>query len=104
MPLSLADMQALPPYDPAADASGSSDPLGTLAVSERLAEMLLPGLTARMWRARLLTSTLARPPFLQRADPMCCRYCGDTLDDAPRGVDTCLRGTIDVEGSVEEEG
>ncbi len=55
MPLSLASMPTSPPYDPSADASGSSDPLGTLAGSERLAEVLLPGLTARMWRARLLT-------------------------------------------------
>src|SRR6516225_5000401 len=55
MPLSIANMPISPPYDPAADASGSSDPLGTLGGSERLAEVLLPGLTARMWRARLLT-------------------------------------------------
>jgi hypothetical protein len=48
-------MPTSPPYDPAADASGSSDPLGTLAGGERLAEVLLPGLTARIWRARLLT-------------------------------------------------
>jgi hypothetical protein len=48
-------MPISPPYDPAANASGSSDPLGTLGGSERLAEVLLPGLTARMWRARHLT-------------------------------------------------
>ncbi|HUY36465.1 MAG TPA: hypothetical protein VMV69_27255 [Pirellulales bacterium] len=48
-------MPSSPPYDPVADASGSSDPLGTMGGSERLAEVLLPGLTARMWRARLLT-------------------------------------------------
>ena len=45
------------PYDPAEDPPGSIDPLGTQAASERLAELLLPGLTARMWRARLLTVT-----------------------------------------------
>jgi hypothetical protein len=45
-------------YDPVADAAGSADPLGTLGGSERLAEVILPGLTARMWRARLLTFTV----------------------------------------------
>ncbi len=55
MPLSLAHLPTSPPYDPTADAGGSSDPLGTQAGSERLAEVLLPGFTARMWRARLLT-------------------------------------------------
>ena len=43
------------PYDPAEDPSGSVDPLGTAGGAEQLAEVLLPGLTARMWRARLLT-------------------------------------------------
>ncbi len=43
------------PYDPAEDPPGGVDPLGTLSGAESLAEVLLPGLTARMWRARLLT-------------------------------------------------
>lgn len=43
------------PYDPAEDPPGSVDPLGTVTGAEQLAEVLLPGLTARMWRARLLT-------------------------------------------------
>ena len=50
--------QCLPisaPYDPAEDPPGSIDPMGTVATGEQLAEVLLPGLTARMWRARHLT-------------------------------------------------
>ena len=43
------------PLDPAEEPPGSIDPLGTLAHAERLAEALLPGFTARMWRGRLLT-------------------------------------------------
>lgn len=50
--------QCLPisaPYDPAEDPPGSIDPLGTVTTAEQLAEVLLPGMTARMWRARHLT-------------------------------------------------
>lgn len=43
------------PYDPSEDPPGSVDPLGTVSGAEQLAEVLLPGLTARMWRVRLLT-------------------------------------------------
>lgn len=43
------------PYDPAEDPPGSIDPLGTVATAEQLADVLLPGLTARMWRARHLS-------------------------------------------------
>ncbi len=43
------------PYDPAEDPPGSIDPLATVTGAEQLAEVLLPGLTARMWRVRLLT-------------------------------------------------
>lgn len=42
-------------YDPAEDPPGSVDPLGTVTGAEQLAEVLLPGVTARMWRVRLLT-------------------------------------------------
>ncbi len=45
------------PYDPAEDPPGSIDPLGTVAIAEQLADVLLPGVTARMWRARHLTFT-----------------------------------------------
>lgn len=48
------------PYDAAEDPPGSIDPLGTVTGAEQLAEVLLPGVTARMWRVRLLTfATLA---------------------------------------------
>lgn len=43
------------PLDPAEDPPGSIDPLGTLGTAERIAEVLFPGFTARMWRPRLLT-------------------------------------------------
>ena len=43
------------PVDPTEDPPVSIDPLGTLPLAERLAEELLPGITGRMWRARLLT-------------------------------------------------
>lgn len=43
------------PYDPSEDPPSSIDPLGTVTGAEQLAEILLPGLTARMWRVRLLT-------------------------------------------------
>ena len=55
MPVQVQSMPFASCYDPSADAAGSADPLGTLGGSERLAEVILPGLTARMWRARLLT-------------------------------------------------
>jgi hypothetical protein len=45
------------PIDPAEDPPGSIDPLGTLGPAERIAEVLFPGFTARMWRPRLLTFT-----------------------------------------------
>lgn len=42
-------------YDPAEDPPGGVDPIGTTAGAEQLAEILFPGFTARMWRARFLT-------------------------------------------------
>lgn len=58
MPLSLLALPNPTPYDPAEDPPGSIDPLGTLHLSERLADLLLPGFTARMYRARFLTDVL----------------------------------------------
>ncbi len=43
------------PLDPAEDPPGSIDPLGTLGSAERIAEVMFPGFTARMWRPRFLT-------------------------------------------------
>ena len=42
-------------HDPAAEGEGSLDPLGLEAIAERLADQLLPGMTARMHRVRALT-------------------------------------------------
>lgn len=60
MSLDNAWLPVATPLDPAEEPPGSIDPLGTLAHAERLAELLLPAFTVRMWRARLLTfSTVA---------------------------------------------
>jgi hypothetical protein len=66
MPLYLTELPFSTPYDPAADAEGSADPLGTQAGSERLASVILPGLTARMWRARLLTFSVVAADIADR--------------------------------------
>jgi hypothetical protein len=55
MSLVAAALPLATPPDPNGDPPGSIDPLGTLVHAERLADLLLPGFTARMWRARLLT-------------------------------------------------
>lgn len=41
--------------DPTESPPTSVDPLGTLGAAERLGDVILPGFTNRMWRARLLT-------------------------------------------------
>lgn len=51
MPLSLLALPNATPYDAAEDPPGSIDALGTLPLWERLADVLLPGFTARMYRA-----------------------------------------------------
>ncbi|MCL4821590.1 MAG: hypothetical protein KJ067_20840 [Vicinamibacteria bacterium] len=43
------------PLDSIEESPVPIDPLGTLPLAERLAEELLPGVTGRMWRVRLLT-------------------------------------------------
>lgn len=55
MSLSATYLLRATPLDPAEDPPGSIDPLGTLGPAERIAEVLFPGFTARMWRPRLLT-------------------------------------------------
>lgn len=55
MPLALSALPIATDYDPAADPPGSVDPLGTMAAAADLADLLLPGMTARMYRPRLLT-------------------------------------------------
>ncbi len=54
------------PYDPAEDLPSGIAPLGKLATSEQLADVLLPGLTARMWRTRHLTFTALTTPIQWR--------------------------------------
>lgn len=68
MPLSSLPLPT--PYDPAEDPPGSIDPLGTVALAEQLANVLMPGLTARMWRARYLTFTALAALVGQRASAM----------------------------------
>jgi hypothetical protein len=67
MPLVAAALPLPTPPDVSGDAPGSIDPLGTLAHAERLADQLLPGLTARMWRARLLTVATVTSAVAERA-------------------------------------
>lgn len=55
MPLPSTAFPFATPYDPSENPPTSIDPLGTVSQAERLAEIVLPGVTARMWRARLLT-------------------------------------------------
>lgn len=55
------------PLDPAEDPPGSIDPLGTLSPAERIADILFPGFTARMWRPRFLTFAAVAALVLERA-------------------------------------
>lgn len=57
------------PYDPAEDPPGSIDPLGTVTGAEQLAEVLFPGITARMWRVRLLTFAALSAEVSRRVNP-----------------------------------
>jgi hypothetical protein len=42
--------------DPETQGEGSIDPLGLATLADRLADWMLPGMTARMWRPRFLTA------------------------------------------------
>ena len=66
------------PLDPAEEPPGSIDPLGTLAHAERLADALLPGFTARMWRG----------PASHVRD-RCCRYRGSHRGADEMAAKTC---------------
>jgi hypothetical protein len=66
MPLKAESLLLATPLDPAEEPPGSIDPLGTLSAAERLADVLLPGFTARMWRARLLTFTTVSAAIADR--------------------------------------
>jgi hypothetical protein len=45
--------------DPETQGEGSIDPLGLATPADRLADWMLPGMTARMWRPRFLTAMAA---------------------------------------------
>ncbi len=51
--------------DPEVQGEGSLDPLGLASAADRLAEWMLPGMTARMWRPRFLTAMAATAPVVQ---------------------------------------
>ncbi len=67
MSLSVKYLPRATPLDPAEDPPGSIDPLGTLGPAERIAEVLFPGFTARMWRPRLLTFAAVAALVAERA-------------------------------------
>ncbi len=67
MSLSARYLPRATPFDPAEDPPGSVDPLGTLGPAERIAEVLFPGFTARMWRPRLLTFVAIAALVAERA-------------------------------------
>ncbi len=67
MPLTAAWLPMATPLDPAEEPPGSLDPLGTLNYAERLAEVLLPAFTVRMWRARFLTFAVVAATVADRA-------------------------------------
>jgi hypothetical protein len=50
-------LPALSAYDPPVAGEGSLDPMGLAAISDRLADRLVPGLRARMQRMRFVTAT-----------------------------------------------
>jgi len=67
MSLSVKYLPRATPLDTAEDPPGSVDPLGTLGPAERIAEVLFPGFTARMWRPRLLTFVAVAALIAERA-------------------------------------
>jgi hypothetical protein len=50
-------LPALSAYDPPVAGEGSLDPMGLAAISDRLADRLVPGLRSRMQRMRFVTAT-----------------------------------------------
>lgn len=56
MPLMGLTLPAVSAYDPPASGEGSLDPMGLSAISDRLAELLVPGLRARMRWVRFTTA------------------------------------------------
>ena len=60
--LSLPEISA---FDPPVAGEGSLDPMGLAALSDRLADLLVPGIRSRMQRIRFVTAT-AHSVFLSR--------------------------------------
>ena len=67
MPVNADWLPVPTPHDPAEDPPGSLTLWVRLLQAERLAEILLPGFTARMWRGRLLTITTLAAYVADRA-------------------------------------
>ena len=66
MPLADSCLPISTDWDSIEDSPGSVDPLGTLGGAESLADILLPGMTARMYRVRLLTTTAVTAAIADR--------------------------------------
>ena len=58
-PSTLRQMPRLSAYDPGATGEGSLDPLGLAAVADRIADLIVPGLRARMSNPRFATLSVA---------------------------------------------
>lgn len=56
LPLIGLSFPAVSAFDPPASGEGSIDPVGLAAISDRLADLLVPGLRARMRRVRFITA------------------------------------------------
>ncbi|MCS6972650.1 MAG: hypothetical protein NZL89_06450 [Leptospiraceae bacterium] len=67
MPLAAHCLPLTSILDNAEDPPESIDPLGTSVIAEKLAEILFPGMTLRMWRIRLLTYTALAALIAERA-------------------------------------
>lgn len=68
------------PLDDSTEPPSSVDPLGTQAHAERIADVLLPGLTARMWRPRFLTFVTVATRVAEGAKEKLNRWDDDILD------------------------
>lgn len=66
MPLADTCLPISTDWDSIEDSPGSVDPLGTLGGAETLADILLPGMTARMYRVRLLTTSAVTAAIADR--------------------------------------
>lgn len=56
MPLAGLTLPSISAFDPPTAAEGSLDPVGLAAISDRLADLLVPGIRARMSRVRFVTA------------------------------------------------